>query len=690
MVPLPTAKAKAFQLGSMLRLWKAGAMRQRPSTLCAALVVVVLAMVTVCGLLLYDPTQRSVFFMRPLFASSSSSSASSIHQHTVRREDGGGAGLPTSLAYLTSACTADEVVQVMAIHHSLSAVQARYTLHVLLAATIPAHATAALKQLASLSVPSSSSTQSALFASSRAASVAPQLYLSLVAASSCQSAVDPFHHSTLLAEYDRVLYVHPASLFVRNVDAVFDLSRVLPAGSVSADGQLDGNVVLFEPRESSANSADQPHSILPTAYWTSVNIDTASTVSKGGSSSTAIARFDGPDTPWNWYMLLAHPSLVVSPPTLYWLWMHHARTAYNATGSAAPFDALPLPSLLASEELAAAGTEYRIYIPPAHTVCEYHPPQQQQSMDKFSVLVGHFYTGNPYRLQLMSQLVSHYRDMPSLHTIFVTWHNPNSTVPSVLLDAIQHDRQTRQSNDSAAYVAPVVFLPMRTDSLNNRFLPVPASVTRALFVTDEDVRVPAAEMELGFSVWRTSPQQLVGYFPRSHGVNPPPKPRKGVQVVEEGTRPQWEYIWKTAVVTAEYSIVLTKGMFVDAVYNYMYTCTLPRRFHQYVDLFTNGEDILFQMLATGLTGLPPIAVDSHPDEFGVPVANGSALAGGISSGAGHYELRSVLTTDLVTLFGTMPLRYNKHMAAGYRRPLAVKKQLDELVNVSSLSLSLPT
>ena len=583
--------------------------------------------------------------------------------------------------YMTSVCAVGEVVEVMALYASLLSVQSCHYLHILLSDALGGDITAPLEQLATASTAAATPC------------AAPSATLLRIPSIECTSALDASHFTSLVAHFDRVLYIGPSSMFVRNADSLLngscDAFVPAPAGSVSHRGVADRGVLLFEPRAGRVlPNEGQPVRELPVEYWSRVSIDTAAGAATtcvpgvecdadGGQFdlngvSVVIARFDSDHAPWNWYSQLNHPALVLEPPILYWRWMQHARAAYNATGKAPPFDSLQLASVIATEQVKAGAVPVRQHIPPADSVCDHQPFIQRLSTAHFSVLVGHFFTGNLYRLQLLAQLVSHYRNLTALHTIFITWHDPNSTVPSTLRDWIQRDREQRQASNASAYVAPVVFLPMRTDSLNNRFLPVPASATRALFVTDEDVLVPAAEMELGFSLWQSSPQQLVGYFPRSHGVYPPPaKPVK-----DGGSRPRWEYVWKTAVVTREYSIVLTKGMFVDSVYNYLYTCLLPRRFHQYVDLFTNGEDILYQMMVTGLTGLPPTAVDSHPDEYGVPAMNMSALAGGISSVSGHFKLRSVITSDLVTLFGTMPLRYSRHMASNYIRPLAVKRQLD--------------
>ena len=635
-------------------------------------------------------------------------------------------GVDATYAYLTSACSEDDVVQAMALYHSLLAVHSAYCLHVLLSAALNASVSGALAQL-QLAV--------SAMPSSAALPPPPPLHIVRVDAAQCSSsshilssssgfdsgsgAASSFASSrvaSILRLCARVLYVRPDSMFVCNADSVFH-SQLTPASSVSRLGEVNGDVLLFDPQamplqQLLAEDGVQPLRLLHRRYWSRVSIDTAATDSctatlpvdnsnlsaehNSSSNSSAlhntsahtitIARFDGADTPWNWFTRLSRPTPLRDAPRLYSAWMQHARAAYNLTGSPAPFDVLHMSDMLASRRL---GKHHAIrpHIPPERSVCDLpsspsHSLQQQhqQSIDRFSVLVGHFYTGNPYRLHLLAQAIPHYRNLSAVHTVYVTWHNPNSSVPSVLRQAIRDDAQRRVTADSSAYVAPVVFLYARTDSLNNRFLPLPSTATRALFVTDEDVRLSAAEVATGFEVWQSSPQQLVGYFPRSHSSN---QPDPSSTAAPTGTttpppqQPHWRYIWRNKDVTAEYSMILTKAMFVSSAYNYLYTCLLPRRLHAYVDLFTNGEDILFQMMVSGLTGLPPIAVDSQPDDYGVLTANGSALAGGISSGAGHYQLRSVILSDLSALLGGMTLQYNRHMVARYVRPVATSKQLDD-------------
>ena len=57
-----------------------------------------------------------------------------------------------------------------------------------------------------------------------------------------------------------------------------------------------------------------------------------------------------------------------------------------------------------------------------------------------------------------------------------------------------------------------------------------------------------------------------------------------------------------------YSIILTKFMFIRSEYLFWYTCLLPERVHAYINKNRNCEDIAMQMMISGMTDSPPVAV----------------------------------------------------------------------------------
>ena len=252
--------------------------------------------------------------------------------------------------------------------------------------------------------------------------------------------------------------------------------------------------------------------------------------------------------------------------------------------------------------------------------------------DKFSVVIGTF--GSDERLELLKLIITHFRNSSLVDRIYLTWHNPASSPPAHL---------TRLFTPTDKAVAQVVLLPQTTDSLNNRFNPIPGLRTRCVYIADDDVRIPIEDIETGFRSWQANQQRMVGFFPRSHVQTGPDT---------------YEYVLHTFGRVPGYSIVLTKGFFTDSFFLHTYTCLLPPVMHAYVNMLNNCEDILFQMMASGMTGQPPLAVYTLVDEFGA--------YSGISSGKGHINIRGVCIADLVQLFGgRMPLVYSDQLVHRY-------------------------
>ena len=45
-------------------------------------------------------------------------------------------------------------------------------------------------------------------------------------------------------------------------------------------------------------------------------------------------------------------------------------------------------------------------------------------------------------------------------------------------------------------------------------VPLPPAASRAVLSLDDDILMPCADLEHGFALWRASPRQLVGWYPR--------------------------------------------------------------------------------------------------------------------------------------------------------------------------------
>ncbi len=184
----------------------------------------------------------------------------------------------------------------------------------------------------------------------------------------------------------------------------------------------------------------------------------------------------------------------------------------------------------------------------------------------------------------------------------------------------------------------VTFREEKEDSLNSRFRPIDGPHNDAIFSVDDDMRVPCADLDLAYEVWRSSQRSIVGFMPRVHIR------RNGI----------WEYrCWWRVWLHGTYSIILTKAAILHHDYFAMYHQSLEQKpVRELVDRRWNCEDIAMQFLISNHTSLPPIYVKGNIDDKGV--------LGGISTNqniikAGHMHDRSSCLGDLEKIYGSMPL-----------------------------------
>lgn len=100
--------------------------------------------------------------------------------------------------------------------------------------------------------------------------------------------------------------------------------------------------------------------------------------------------------------------------------------------------------------------------------------------NKFSVLIS---TYNPDRIEHLSLIIRHLLKSKKVHTVFVTWHNPELDVPENLIK----DRRVKVLRQSF-------------DSLNNRFNPVKDLATDAVYIMDDDIYIDLTDLEFTFDV----------------------------------------------------------------------------------------------------------------------------------------------------------------------------------------------
>lgn len=160
--------------------------------------------------------------------------------------------------------------------------------------------------------------------------------------------------------------------------------------------------------------------------------------------------------------------------------------------------------------------------------------------DQFSVMIS---TYNPERIEHLSLIIRHLLKSPMVHTVFVTWHNPNLDVPASLYADLKQTDLDR-----------VKVLSQSFDSLNNRFNPTQELKTDSVYIMDDDIFIDLNDLEFTFSVWQARKDSVVGHFPRIHTYN------------AESQVSTYRLPGK-----APYSIILTKSMFIRSEYLFSYT-----------------------------------------------------------------------------------------------------------------------
>lgn len=121
-----------------------------------------------------------------------------------------------------------------------------------------------------------------------------------------------------------------------------------------------------------------------------------------------------------------------------------------------------------------------------------------------------------------------------------------------------------------------------------------------------------------------------------------------------GSDGNWVYrCWWRTWWQGSYSIILTKAAFLHHDYFKIYTQDMPQAVRDMVDRNRNCEDIAMQFLVANVSGLPPVYVKGHLEDFGV--------LGGISTSqnvatAAHMDHRSHCLNELSQIYGgAMPL-----------------------------------
>uniref|UniRef100_A0AAX7TZ35 Exostosin glycosyltransferase 1 n=1 Tax=Astatotilapia calliptera TaxID=8154 RepID=A0AAX7TZ35_ASTCA len=174
----------------------------------------------------------------------------------------------------------------------------------------------------------------------------------------------------------------------------------------------------------------------------------------------------------------------------------------------------------------------------------------------------------------------------------------------------------------------------------SRFLPHVAIETEAVLSLDEDTVLLTSEVNFAFLVWRSFPERIVGYPPRSHFWDP--------------LKRAWGY---TSKWTNDYSIVLTGAAFYHRYYHYLFTHYLPQSLRTLVDRTSNCEDILMNFLVSAVTHQPPIKVAQRKQYKELPSPQGTKSVPWANPE--HFNQRQECVNSFANWFGYMPLVHSQ-------------------------------
>ena len=107
-------------------------------------------------------------------------------------------------------------------------------------------------------------------------------------------------------------------------------------------------------------------------------------------------------------------------------------------------------------------------------------------------------------------------------------------------------------------------------------------------------------------------------------------------------------------------------MFIRSEYLFWYTCLLPERIHAYINKNRNCEDIAMQMMVSGMTNSPPVAVQVTKPILDYGIFTGiSAMKDHIQKRGGclsYFQKKNVLvySNSVHTIFTKIPFlrKYN--------------------------------
>ncbi|KAK9478342.1 glycosyl transferase family 64 domain-containing protein [Lipomyces japonicus] len=419
-----------------------------------------------------------------------------------------------------------------------------------------------------------------------------------------------------LTEYDRLLFVQPETLVLQNIDEVFQ--EVPFAATLELGGIIDDSIMLVQPsmelykelKNVLVKSWQVPNDIGFLNYFFK-DIHPLNPVynvkakylkleySNYIFGNAKVYNYEGTMKPWNFWHAGPKGWRDSFQEDMIFRWR---QADYSAK------DKLDLdPELTEWRKDRGSNDVCKDYLKDKLEISE-------RINDKYSVLLA---THSLRRQETLPFVVNQFLMSPNVDKIFIVWHDKNQQVSKNIRELVE--RQT----------GTVILLNQTVDSLNNRFNPVKELRTGAVLISDDDVWTPIEDIDLAFEAWQRQPDSLVGFAPRADCYDHNSETIK--------------YCWAYRMSPPRYSIILTKLMFMDANFLFLWRCGLPDNILKYVDDLINCEDIAMNFLISGVTNQPPFHVVSEEVyDFG--------LEHGISSNPNHWRVRGECVQQITNLF----------------------------------------
>ncbi|XP_073303129.1 glycosyltransferase family protein 64 C3 isoform X1 [Primulina huaijiensis] len=261
--------------------------------------------------------------------------------------------------------------------------------------------------------------------------------------------------------------------------------------------------------------------------------------------------------------------------------------------------------------------------------CNKPDPKSLRS-DRLTVVINGY---SEHRIPLLQSIAEAYSVAPQVAGVVILWCNPSTSSRTL----------SRLSQNVSAFVhlSP-------SSSLNSRFYPWEIINTRAVLICDDDIMPATTSVSFAFTVWKSDPDRIVGFFARSHAYDIASR--------------SWIYTMERD----KYSIILTKLMILDIKYLEKYSCSEEyAAARQIVDKINNCEDILMNFVVADEIGRGPLMVGAkgggirdHGDSRNEDVSGGVAEVGLSSRRREHRKRRGECIREFHRILGRMPLKYS--------------------------------